>query len=168
MKYLLFAIILSFTLCYNPIDQTSKLNGFPNATIISRYYGRKCNETINEFKLHIYAMLIGFTRDIHFEIPLTQPSNMSVNCTICDMSKTYDDCLYITCTIDTKKYPLKNANIELPETFSGLQYGFNVYDWDKYITPYRMVEENYNCLPHNDFSGYIKVGAMLLVGLFLL
>ena len=124
-----------------------------------------CDETKNLYSFWIPAISTNVSEDVNFQIPLTQPNEVKANCNVCDSSKTTEECKYITCTVDVKTSALKKSTVELPETLDTTSYGFETQGWDTFVKSNRVVATDVDC--PTGFSGYIKVGAILLVALFL-
>ena len=146
-------VIASNVDCY---VSTVTVNGKPEVKDSS------CDETKNLYSFWIPA---SSTDDVNFQIPLTQPKDVKANCNVCDSSKTTEECKYITCNVDVKTSALKKSTVELPETLDTTSYGFETQGWDTFVKSNRVVATDVDC--PTGFSGYIKVGAILLVALFL-
>ena len=145
--------------CYVTGPPTVTVNGKPEVKDSS------CDETKNLYSFWIPAISTNVSEDVNFQIPLTQPNEVKANCNVCDSSKTTEECKYITCTVDVKTSALKNATVELPEALNTTSYGFETKGWDDYVKSNTVVTTGVDC--PTGFSGYIKVGAILLVALFL-
>ena len=151
---------------------------YPIVTITGKPFvnDSSCNATNNSYYFWI-PITSTAVKDINFNFYLTEPKRTSYGygysayCRICDSSNPAEECRFITCYIDIKEHSyyrtsFKNVTVELPKKLSAAECGFDTNDWDTYVTPNKVVATGVYC-PKTNFSGYIKIGAILLVVLFL-
>ena len=156
MKPLLFALLLSVAFC-SSIEVT--LTGKPMANQTS------CDLSYRYYYFWLPANHTGFEEDTTFNFLLIQPNNALAQCTICADRKTGSNCTNVTCVFDINKNPLKKATVELPTTLNTDLLEFDLNGWDTYVAPNTVVATDVDCT--TSFLGYSKVGAILLVALFL-
>ena len=154
MKSLVFALLLSVALCSTEPSVT--ITGAPVATSDS------CDTSQYVYFFWLPASREGFTVDTKFQLQLSQPT-VYADCTVCADSKgTADYCGYITCVVDVASYKLIQATVELPASLDTSGLDFVLDGWEKNISPNPVVATNVYCK-----SGFLKMGALLLVALLL-
>ena len=155
MKSLVFALLLSVAFC-SSIEVTITCKPITDS--------KSCDLSYRYYYFWLPANRTGFEENTKFSFLLYQPNNALAQCTICADSKTERNCTHVTCALDINKNPLKKATVELPAALDTSSLDFDLKGWDTFVAPNRVVATDVDC---TSFSGYIKVGAILLVALFL-
>ena len=150
---------------------------YPIVTITGKPFvnDSSCNTT--NYRYYFWIPITSTViKDVQFEFQMIYPQRSSyygygqdAYCRICDSSNPAEECRFITCYLRIREhysYEFENEIIELPETLSTSRSGFFTNGWDTYIRPNTVVATGVYC-PRTNFSGYIKIGAILLVVLFL-
>ena len=118
-----------------------------------------CDTTQNVYFFWIEADRTGFEKDTTFQLSLMKPAGENAQCTICADTGSGTNCPYITCVI---KRLLFGEDLVLPDTLDTTGLDFTLTGWETYVKPNPTVATNISCK-----SGFIKVGALLLVALLL-
>ena len=123
-----------------------------------------CDTKVSPAKYYVWipSSSSGLAEPLVFNLKLEKPSNAVAVCTVCKDGDTSAYCKYITCTIDTKQYPIKATDVVLPSTAPSPSADITTIDgWD-IVKNNAKVATNATC-----FSNYLKIGALLFVSLFL-
>ena len=157
MKSLLFALLLSVTLC-SSLKVT--FNGQPLVDSSS------CDLSQGYYFFWLPADHTGFDEKTTFTLTLSKPNGNALCTILADSQK--DDPLFkfVTCVLDVKQNPLVQGTVELPTTVDTSQLDFDFEGWETNVAPYAVLATGVDCVANS--SGYLKIGALLLVGLLLL